>query len=197
MSSQFCVQMSTLNSSVLVCCTARLAGVWWGTISLHTPVAFMPSLGAFAALPNFPMPKLGHFFFPSSSSIYRTSLLSSDAILLKCVRTGCLWDGLSLYHIVLNQPRNPTVIEEKEILHAMVWNKIQPQPPSLFFLNSRWELRKPHFKLLFLIRLKRCRVLLTSWSIMDIMDSEGRGYFSTFLLIRCLQVLQICWSKHL
>lgn len=45
--------------------TAGLADVWWGAISLPTPCGFcdISDSCAFAALPGFPMLKLGLFFF--------------------------------------------------------------------------------------------------------------------------------------
>lgn len=170
-SSQFCVQTSTENSSVLVCCTVGLAGVWWGTISLPTPVAFMTSLSPVLLLhsPTFPCPNWG---FPGSDQQYLQSLSSVQMLFS--------WNELELDVSKMTYPSIILFGIGQEIPQLLKTNRFpmqwcetssSPQPPSLFFPNNREEWRKPLFKLLFLIRLKRCRGLLTSWSIMDV-DSE-------------------------
>lgn len=123
----------------------------------------------FAALPNFTMPNWG---FPCSKQQYLQSLSSVQMLFS--------WNELELDVSKITYPSIVLFGIGQEIPQLLKTNRFpmqwcetssSPQPPSLFFPNNREEWRKPFFKLLFLIRLKRCRGLLTSWSIMDV-DSE-------------------------
>lgn len=128
-----------VRQHIKVFCTCVLhGGAGWCAIRYHL---FDHTCGfcnisyscPFAVLCNFLMPKLGLFF--ASGSIHRSSLLCLDAICMKHVGTACPWDGLALYHIGWNWPRNHTVFKEKLAARAMAWALF----PLEAKLSSSWQ----------------------------------------------------------